>query len=60
MIISGINHGGNMGDDVTYSGTAAAAIEGAILRIPSIAVSMFDWEPGMTMTSRRQFHRHDF
>lgn len=34
MIISGINHGGNMGDDVTYSGTVAAAIEGSILKIP--------------------------
>ena len=31
MIVSGINHGSNMGDDVTYSGTVAAAIEGAIL-----------------------------
>ena len=31
MIISGINHGGNMGDDVTYSGIVAAAIEGSIL-----------------------------
>lgn len=39
MIISGINHGPNMGDDITYSGTVAAAIEGAILSIPSIAVS---------------------
>lgn len=39
MIISGINHGPNMGDDITYSGTVAAAIEGAILGIPSVAVS---------------------
>lgn len=55
MIISGINHGGNMGDDITYSGTAAAAIEGAILRIPSIAVSMFDWEPGVPMRRAANF-----
>ena len=39
-IISGINHGPNMGEDVTYSGTVAAAMEGAILGIPAIAVSL--------------------
>ncbi len=39
IIVAGINHGGNMGDDVTYSGTVAAAIEGTLLGIPSIAVS---------------------
>jgi len=55
MIISGINHGGNMADDVTYSGTVAAAIEGAILRIPSIAVSMVDYEPGMSMRLAAKF-----
>jgi 5'-nucleotidase len=49
MIISGINHGGNMGDDVTYSGTVAAAIEGAILKVPSIAVSMADFVPDASM-----------
>ncbi len=40
IIVSGINHGGNMGDDITYSGTVAAAIEGTLLGIPSIAVSL--------------------
>ncbi len=49
FVVSGINHGGNMGDDVTYSGTVAAAMEGAILKIPSIAVSMVDYKPGMSM-----------
>lgn len=39
LIVSGINHGPNMGEDVTYSGTVAAAIEGTILGIPSIAFS---------------------
>jgi 5'-nucleotidase len=39
LIISGINDGPNMGDDVLYSGTVAAAIEGTILGIPSIAIS---------------------
>ncbi len=40
MIISGINDGANMGDDTIYSGTVAAATEGYLLDIPSIAVSM--------------------
>ncbi|MBI4844340.1 MAG: 5'/3'-nucleotidase SurE [Nitrospirae bacterium] len=40
VIVSGINHGGNLGDDVTYSGTVAAAMEGTLLGIPSIAVSL--------------------
>ncbi len=40
LLVSGINHGGNMGEDVTYSGTVSAAIEGTLLGIPSIAVSL--------------------
>lgn len=40
MVISGINHGSNMGDDTIYSGTVAAATEGFLLGIPSIAVSL--------------------
>jgi 5'-nucleotidase len=43
ILISGINAGPNLGDDVTYSGTVAAAIEGTILGIPSIAVSLTDY-----------------
>jgi 5'-nucleotidase len=39
VVISGINHGPNMGEDVLYSGTVAAAMEGLALGIPSIAVS---------------------
>lgn len=39
LILSGINRGGNLGEDVTYSGTVAAAMEGALLGIPSIALS---------------------
>lgn len=39
IIVSGINRGANLGDDVTYSGTVAAALEGALLGIPAIAVS---------------------
>lgn len=41
LIISGINHGGNLGEDITYSGTCAAAMEGILHGIPSIAVSQF-------------------
>ncbi|UCG62624.1 MAG: 5'/3'-nucleotidase SurE [Candidatus Zixiibacteriota bacterium] len=55
MIISGINHGANMGDDVTYSGTVAAAIEGSILRIPSMAVSMANYELGTSMARAARF-----
>ncbi|MDQ3759683.1 MAG: 5'/3'-nucleotidase SurE [Actinomycetota bacterium] len=40
LIVSGINHGSNLGDDVTYSGTVAAAFEGIILGIPAIAISL--------------------
>ena len=45
MVISGINHGANMGDDTIYSGTVAAATEGFLLGIPSIAISL----AGVTM-----------
>ncbi|MEQ1789857.1 MAG: 5'/3'-nucleotidase SurE [Rickettsiales bacterium] len=40
LLLSGVNHGSNVGDDVTYSGTIAAAMEGTILNIPSIALSL--------------------
>src|ERR1044071_9722652 len=39
LIVSGINHGSNLGDDITYSGTVAAALEGVVLGVPAIAVS---------------------
>jgi 5'-nucleotidase len=51
LILSGINKGYNLGDDVTYSGTVAGAMEGAMLGIPSIAVSLerssngYDFKP---------------
>ena len=44
LVVSGINHGPNMGNDVLYSGTVAAASEGAFLGIPSIALSLATWE----------------
>lgn len=56
IVVSGINHGPNLGDDVNYSGTVAAAMEGTILGIPSLAVSLtdrsattFDLAAGFTM-----------
>jgi 5'-nucleotidase len=51
LVVSGINKGYNLGDDVTYSGTVAGAMEGALLGIPSIAVSLertgdrYDFKP---------------
>jgi len=40
MVVSGINHAANLGDDVLYSGTVAAAIEGRFLGLPAVAVSL--------------------
>ena len=44
IIVSGINNGANMGDDTIYSGTVAAAMEGFLLGIPSIAISLTSFE----------------
>ncbi|MBI3935366.1 MAG: 5'/3'-nucleotidase SurE [Betaproteobacteria bacterium] len=46
VVISGINHGANMGDDTIYSGTVAAATEGFLLGIPSIAISLVSTSHG--------------
>jgi 5'-nucleotidase len=46
MVISGINHGANMGDDTIYSGTVAAATEGYLLGIPALAVSLANYSAG--------------
>jgi 5'-nucleotidase len=40
IVVSGINRGANMGDDITYSGTVAAAMEGLLSNIPSVAISV--------------------
>ena len=42
VVVSGINHGGNLGDDVTYSGTVSAAMEATLLGVPAVAVSLLD------------------
>jgi 5'-nucleotidase len=46
MVISGVNHGANMGDDTIYSGTVAAATEGFLLGIPAMAVSLTNVQDG--------------
>ncbi|SET53537.1 5'-nucleotidase /3'-nucleotidase /exopolyphosphatase [Nitrosomonas marina] len=53
MVISGINHGANMGDDTVYSGTVAAATEGFLLGVPSLAVSLTDVSNGHYTTAAR-------
>ena len=53
MVISGINHGANMGDDTIYSGTVAAAMEGFLLGIPSMAVSLASKSAGNYATAAR-------
>jgi 5'-nucleotidase len=66
LIVSGINHGSNLGDDITYSGTVAAALEAVVLGLPGIAVSQqsrareldfrlgnqFDFEAAAAFTAR--------
>lgn len=53
MIVSGVNHGANMGDDTIYSGTVAAATEGFLLGIPSLAVSLVSSSHGNYSTAAR-------
>lgn len=45
LLVSGINHGPNLGDDISYSGTVSAAIEGTIYGIPSLAISVGGTQP---------------
>jgi 5'-nucleotidase len=52
LIVSGINHGSNLGDDVTYSGTVAAAFEGIVLGVPAVAVSQQAGIGGMGYAGR--------
>ena len=47
LILSGVNRGANLGDDITYSGTVSAAIEGALAGIPAIALSQVYAKEGM-------------
>jgi len=45
FVLSGINHGPNLGEDVHYSGTVAAAMEGCLQGVPAAAISLADWRP---------------
>ena len=59
LIVSGINHGANLGDDITYSGTVAAALEGIMLGIPAIAVSQQADHGAMDFRAGRSWdHEH--
>ena len=53
LVVSGINAGGNLGDDVLYSGTVAAALEGRHLGLPAIAVSLVGRDPHRYETAAR-------
>jgi 5'-nucleotidase len=55
LIVSGINHGSNLGDDITYSGTVAAALEGIVLGIPAIALSLQSEASGADYYARREY-----
>jgi 5'-nucleotidase len=55
LIVSGINLGGNLGDDITYSGTVAAALEGIMLDIPAMAVSAEGYHPSYDLTVPARF-----
>src|SRR5690348_3964691 len=55
VIVSGVNHGSNLGDDISYSGTVAAALEGIVLGIPGIAVSQQSRAREMTFVPGHEF-----
>ena len=60
LIVSGINHGSNLGDDITYSGTVAAALEGVVLGIPAIAVSQQSERGHLDFRSGHEWESEDF
>jgi len=60
LIVSGVNHGSNLGDDITYSGTVAAALEGIVLGIPAIAVSQQAERGIVDFRAGRQWEPEDF
>jgi len=55
LVVSGINHGPNLGWDIHYSGTVSAAIEAAIIGRPSLAVSVASWDKDIHWTPVAQF-----
>ncbi|ACM21678.1 nucleoside-3'/5'-monophosphate phosphatase and short-chain exopolyphosphatase SurE [Geotalea daltonii FRC-32] len=55
IVVSGINRGANLGDDVTYSGTVSAAMEATLMGIPAIAVSLVTSAEGTNYAAAAQF-----
>jgi 5'-nucleotidase len=55
LVVSGINHGSNLGDDITYSGTVAAALEALVLGVPGIAISQQSRAREMTFIAGAEF-----
>lgn len=55
LVVSGINHGPNLGTDVLYSGTVSAAAEGVLLGIPSLAVSLNSWNQDVDFSYAARF-----
>jgi 5'-nucleotidase len=55
LVVSGINHGSNLGDDITYSGTVAAALEAIVLGLPGIAISQQSCALELDFTSGQGF-----
>jgi 5'-nucleotidase len=60
LIVSGVNHGSNLGDDITYSGTVAAALEGTVLAIPALAVSQQSRRGEMDFRAGEEWDHADF
>jgi 5'-nucleotidase len=60
LIVSGVNQGANLGDDITYSGTVAAALEGIVLGIPAIAASQQADRGRVDFRSDRRWEKGDF
>jgi 5'-nucleotidase len=57
FVFSGVNHGPNMGEDVLYSGTVSAAMEGVMLGVPGVAISFAGSDPEMMATYRETLVR---
>lgn len=55
LVVSGINRGANLGDDVTYSGTVAAALEATLMGIPAFAISLVSKEDGADYSNAARF-----
>ncbi|WP_419796668.1 MAG: 5'/3'-nucleotidase SurE [Terasakiella sp.] len=59
LVLSGVNRGGNLGEDITYSGTVAAAMEATLLGVPAIALSQFYSDPDRVKWATAQTHGPD-